>query len=57
MANGNLLLKQCIYIQNLSQPEFFVNSTSARFKLLHFRSILVRRNEHSIKFLELTDYV
>ena len=42
-------------IQNLSKPGFFIISVSTTFKLLCFRYILVWHNEHSIKFLQLTE--
>ena len=41
--------------QNLSEPVFFIISASTKFKLLHFKSTMVRYNEHSIKFLHLSD--
>ena len=44
-----------MHIQNLSVPVFFTVSTSTTFKLLHFKGTSVRHNEHSIKFLQLTE--
>ena len=55
IAKGNNLLKQNMHIQNLSKPVFFIISASIVFKLLHFKWTIVRHNEHSIKFLQLTD--
>ena len=42
-------------IQNISEPEFFINSASTTLKLLYFRCILVRLTEHSVKFLQMND--
>ena len=44
-----------MHIQNLSETVFFIISASTTFKLLHFKWTTVRHNEHSIKFLQLTD--
>ena len=43
--------------QNLFEPVFFITSASTKFKFLHFKWTMVRHNEHSIKFLQLTDLV
>ena len=41
--------------QNLSEPVFFIASSSTIIKLLHFKWIIVTHNEHPIKFVQLTD--
>ena len=56
VAKWNKLLKQSMRIQNLSEPVFFITSGSATIKLLHFKWTMVRHNEHSIKFLQLTNF-
>ena len=42
-------------IQNLSESVFFIISASITFKLLLFKWIWVRHNEHSVKSLQLND--
>ena len=44
-----------MHIQNLSGLVCFIISASTTFKLLHLKWTMVRHNEHSIKFLHLTD--
>ena len=51
------LLEQNLLIQNLSEPAFFKISALTIFQLLYFKWTMVRHNEHSITFLQLTDLV
>ena len=41
-------------IQHISEPEFSIISALTTLKQ-NFRCIVIRRNEHSIKFLQLSD--
>ena len=44
-----------MHIQNLSVPVFSRVSASTTFKLLYFKGTSVRHNEHSIKFVQVTE--
>ena len=44
-----------MHIQNLSVPVFSTVSASTTFKLLYFKGTSVRHNEHSIKFVQVTE--
>ena len=55
VVKGRKLLELYMHIQNLSGPVFFIIFASTTFKLLHFKWNMVGCNEHSIKFIQLTE--